>query len=693
MDRSALHGQMTSEIDLRGVPHSAHDLGNHNFLTGKLGKLIPTRVDEIYPGDRIKGAVKIVANFEPLAAPIMSSMVCKQETFYIPYSILWRNSHKFFTGKQGFEGDMPSISPVAIFNAYVNFGLVPSFSSIINAISEFVEYSRASSPSISDVLVSHEVIRNIFDSLVSSIDTFGNRYGVVDLLYPVRQRYYDLIHSVDGIDKYYAIIAGAVEQLNPNVTLDMLRDYIQPIIETLIFAFEYFFGLSSLCDYVGWPTFDSWRTYFNTILDYFTVDSVNDPNEPIDYSLIFSRISLNFMPFRAYYVVWYWNYRDQLLETSAIDPETDEFMSDVVSDIQAVLCTLLRVRCWYKDLFTTALTNTGSANLVVPSIVPNDDSAIEVIYYDKEGNKLSNTSDASDAINAGATICRISFSNYEYDVPVNYLSTAMRNSAGGGNAGYPLTGFSIDVFDRIRRLRTFLQKKLVNGYEYDDVIWASFLVKLSNVRMRIPELLSRGRDEVAINTLVNNTTTAEQAAGDKTAVAWSQGSSSGINYFAEEHGLLIHLMTILPIQSYTGGMSRLYLKKSPFDFMWPEFATLGMDAIYNCELSAPRGSESRFGLTDSHALQVFGYQGRYYDLKSKIDEEHGRLRSDLNFLTFSREFNNIELPKLNYIFVHCWPRTDMFVVDDGSEDLFRADISHEFDFERRLPAASEYIGY
>ena len=111
-----------------------------------------------------------------------------------------------------------------------------------------------------------------------------------------------------------------------------------------------------------------------------------------------------------------------------------------------------------------------------------------------------------------------------------------------------------------------------------------------------------------------------------------------------------------------------------------------MDAIYNTELASV-GTR----LTDEQGMMVFGYQGRYYDLKSRMDEEHGRLLTDLNYLTFSREWDKDNPPKLNYIFVHCWPRLDGFVIDSPLEDLFRYDCYNAHAWERRLPVPSEIV--
>lgn len=714
MDRLSTKGQMVDQIDLRNVPHSGFDRSNHNYGTGRLGAIIPTRLDEVYPGDRIKGRPEVVANFEPLVAPLMGSMVLKQESFFIPYIQLWRHAWKFFTGKNGFAEQMPSISPYDIWDCYVThlhdnvfidigahiqFDGSP-FADVISGLNAF--YSAISGGDGSETysqVDGYTILERIVTiSLPSLYGTFVGLYDsrkMLDLVLPAYEIFNRFAKSeyLKEVSKVFE--DNTVSDANKDLKVKTLFEFALALAGLFEEYFNFFHGPSSLFDYLGWPLplykdpkyeYTVRGVTTHNVFEYvvfWNIVTLGSKTMRVELDKLFSKVPLSFMPFKAYYLVWYWNYRDQLLETGILDPDEDEFLGSSITENVILYCTLMRQRCWFKDAFTTALTNTGDGNLLVPTGTVDDDSNLYE-YYDIDG-QLINTKDAAAAVKAGAAVCKIQSGNIMYNVPMNYLTSAAQ--ATGSTLSSESQYLSLDLFDRIKRLRSFVQKRLILGYEVDDVVYSSFMVKMSNVRMHVPELLGQGRDAVQINTVVNNTSTTEQVAGDRTALAYAHGIQKEMNYFSEDWGLTLSFMTIMPIQSYAGSMQRLYLKRDPLDFMWPEFATMGMDAVYNCELAA-LGSR----LTDEEGLRVFGYQGRYFDLKFRQDEEHGRLLTDLNYLTFSREWTHDNPPKLNYVFVHCWPRLDGFVIDNPLTDVFRYDCYNAHAWERRLPVPSEYVG-
>ena len=405
MDRLSSKGSMIDQIDLGNAPRSGFDRSFHNYLSGKLGKIIPTRCEEVLPGDRIKGNTHIVANFEPLVAPILGTMVLKQETFYVPQSQLWKNAHNFFTGKKGFEGKIPSVSQKQLFSGIDFYSWRDSHGNV---------HSTRVFPLNADILENIDDVGNLtpWAEVASVSDIQGYVSVVYNSLFSVREALYDWSVNEKVYDLvsplFYIIDNFKVGKDNNNVyyfgygslTVDQQKEYFEQFI---IDCYNFWFGPSSLCDYLGVGIYNM----DERVHAFFANLNYPSPDPEVTYSLplveYFSDIPFSWLPFRGSYVIWYWNYRDQLLEADAFDAE-DFADTDVISGREIPLLLLLRVRCWFKDTFTTALTNTGNGNVLIPSIASlYSNSADEMTVHQFEQN-LTQTTDAQAAINSGASV-------------------------------------------------------------------------------------------------------------------------------------------------------------------------------------------------------------------------------------------------------------------------------------------------
>ena len=57
-------------------------------------------------------------------------------------------------------------------------------------------------------------------------------------------------------------------------------------------------------------------------------------------------------------------------------------------------------------------------------------------------------------------------------------------------------------------------------------------------------------------------------------------------YRATEHGLIMGILTIMPRSMYQQGHDRQWLRRSRYDFYFPEFANLSEQAITKAEIYA-----------------------------------------------------------------------------------------------------------
>lgn len=745
MDALKSKGQMYDQINLGGVDKSGFDLTFYNKGTGKIGQLIPTRCTEVLPGDKFTGKSSASVQFEPLAVPILANMNVRQEHFFVPTRILWNKWESFITG--GKNMDDTSVIPTFTLNTVLDAvnkvvcqatPAPPSNRSIL--WTTFVKGKSNTTTPVQGYYVYTSADVNDFNRIAAVNDKIkvrGDMYGITDLLRPMNSAVENLLNVINATPKQEYVDAASstgnrhgiratavlkekpftvgdyVNGMNPAnllikesdvpVAIGMDQMEIDPAVlvslcsvaginssDVYMFSPEYvsilramydiynmWLGTSSYLDYMNAPRvkFVDWLyAAYQTYIEHFKTDS-SFTFELVQGSL--SKLAINALPFRALYDVWYNYYRDQLLETSAKEPST----SDTITNDELCLLLVPRQRCWRKDVFTTALANTGTGSMVVPTSVVMDRSTESTYSY----NKLASNSVGT----ASAELEKLNVNGFKLidgtkiEFPTRYLEGLSKTDTVLSDDGFSQNGFSLDMLNRAQRMQKWLMKNLIYGNRIQDSLYTHFGVKSSDARLDLPEYVAGSSSMVRLDTIVNNTTVDNTVAGDKAANAYGFDDGSTIDKFCEEHGFLISYFTIMPECTYSYSSSRLFSKLDKFDYAWPEFAQIGMDAVYNSELMCPAVSEQ-----DALAQTVFGYQGRYYDYKSKQDEEHGELQTTQNMYTFSREFSPYKKdsrPKLNYEFVHCWPTLDMFVVEDKNSDYFRYDIEHSLGVSRVLP--------
>ena len=102
-------------------------------------------------------------------------------------------------------------------------------------------------------------------------------------------------------------------------------------------------------------------------------------------------------------------------------------------------------------------------------------------------------------------------------------------------------------------------------------------------------------------------------------------------YHAQEFGLVIGIMSIMPRSAYSQGIDKQWLRKTKYDFYFPEFANLSEQAILNAEICATG--------TASHNQDIFGYQGRYDEMRTKNSQIVSGMRTTFDYWHLGRQFN------------------------------------------------------
>ena len=156
------------------------------------------------------------------------------------------------------------------------------------------------------------------------------------------------------------------------------------------------------------------------------------------------------------------------------------------------------------------------------------------------------------------------------------------------------TGFSLHALEAAQRAQKWLQKALYFGNRISDFYYLRFGVRFLDARLRLPELLTSSRELVKLDVIMNNTNITTEAngevfqsvAGDRAAYASAYDNGNSFDRFCEEHGVIMSFLTIMPQVTYAYGINRDYSRLDQFDFAFNDFATLGMDAVYDTEITS-----------------------------------------------------------------------------------------------------------
>lgn len=165
-------------------------------------------------------------------------------------------------------------------------------------------------------------------------------------------------------------------------------------------------------------------------------------------------------------------------------------------------------------------------------------------------------------------------------------------------------------------------------------------------------------------TLQTSETSANSPQGNLAGHGISVGQTFAGKYLCKEFGIIMTLLSIMPRTTYTQGIEKSWLRETPFDFPFPEFANLSERAIVRAELFANG--------TANDNNTVFGFTGMYDELRQRRSTIHGQMRSVFDYWHISRYFS--EAPELNEDFIKCVPdprpwavqNTDQFIVNVGN---------------------------
>lgn len=168
-------------------------------------------------------------------------------------------------------------------------------------------------------------------------------------------------------------------------------------------------------------------------------------------------------------------------------------------------------------------------------------------------------------------------------------------------------------------IQHILEADARGGTRYTELLSHEFGVTSPDSRLQRSEYLGGTRVPININQVIQQSSTTDVSPqGNTAAYSMTTLRNKMCNYSAVEHGYIVMLGCIRVDHSYQQGLSRMWTRKTRFDFYHPMLANLGEMAVLNKEIYCQGTDEDD---------QVFGYQEAWADYRYHPNIVTGEMRS------------------------------------------------------------------
>lgn len=358
-------------------------------------------------------------------------------------------------------------------------------------------------------------------------------------------------------------------------------------------------------------------------------------------------------PFAAYYKIYDDYYRDQNLQDEVLGQNLDSLgrniieLSDVGLNSRGSVNTSLLTRSWQHDYFTSALPFAQKGPAV--DIPISSDSSYATIYRNPN-TAADGTLQGWETTGSDTPTSQMAYVENQ-QVPTNVVPT--------NHLYADIDSISTGTINDLRlalRLQEFFEKAARGGTRYIEQLKVHFNVNSSDKRLQRAEFIGGSKAPVIISEVLQTSESSETPQANMAGHGISGTSGKTVSYYAEEHGYIIGIMSVMPLTAYQQGIPRHFSRTSWEDYAWPTFAHLGEQEIKNKELMFTNDPDYDNG--------TFGYIPRYSEYRYTNNRVAAAFRSTLAFWHLGRIFDPQNPPSLNSDFIECDPRTDIYAVED-----------------------------
>lgn len=708
------------------------DLSFQNHLTMKFGTLYPVFCKEVVPGDSFRIESAFGLKFMPLVFPVQSGMRATMHFFYCRNKNLWKNWENFVSNLE--EHTHPYIKQNKEFfktGSLADYLDIPT--TVISSCGQFLQIPVPTDRHPESISVDSfsEHYNAVFHPLTGTIGSFAQN-GL-----PYSRRRFSLVinnfaHDVNDNIKFYYTGTALPSPLKVTEDSYLFRVYgkIEGDIEVYFFAggtniessdllthvkcsivhdsdADIYFLRPANLDFLSevnnaissgdsvYPvfgvsftdhdhTFADWLTTGATVVtkdNYYFGDvvfvscDVTIPHDISDSSNVFAPASgqpsvrLNALPFRAYQSIYNCYYRNWQNQPYLIGgtPVFNRY-NDTLEDGEDTTDYHLYQRNYELDFLTSALPSPmqGNAPLVGMSSLGN------ITIEDEDGITTAHATLADD----GHTITGV-----EVTSPIAGRAHALTL------AEIASAGMSINDFRNTNALTHWLETNIRKGYRYLDFIAGHFGKSPKYNELDLPEFIGGYSRDVQVNTILNQTASpdADPLGSFAGTANCFGGSKHSINHYCDDYGWIVGILCVVPTPAYSQLLPKHFIKNSPLDYYFPEFAQLGMQSVTYEEVCPTQAFSDWLADHDKALTDTFGYQRPNYDMISYTDQVHGDFRLSLRNFLINRLFANRPVLGDDFLQINPDEVNDIFQVTTPENDVIAGQIVFRVHAKRPVP--------
>lgn len=505
----------------------------------------------------------------------------------------------------------------------------------------------------------------------------GNFFKQVPVKSPKRNMF-DLSHEVKMSGKFgnlYPILCKEVlpgdTWINDSTVMMRFAPMLAPIMHRLDVT-VHFFAVPNrlLCPDKTWENFITGGQDgdFQPVLPYYPVNQIVGEDAALcqkgslwDYfglpvlegavPAVVSAERISALPFRAYAKIWSDYYRDPNFDDEIIfEPqEGNVFLNDFQNGILS-----MRQRGFEKDMYTSALPF-AQRGLEVLMPISGTATAGDITYYaNSRVRDIDGTFPSPDTYIGNTTSGNMTVGKNT----ANPASGALGRIENIASVEFSQSATSINDFRRAIAIQGWLENNARGGARYTEQILHHFAVRVPDYRLQRAEYLGGGKQPVTISEVLSTTQNADASIGEMAGHGISVGRSNRFKYYAQEHMIIVGIMSVMPRTAYQQGIDRMWTRQDKFDYAWHELAHIGEQELLSKELFYSFDADAT---ADNNA--TFGYIPRYSEYKFQNDRVAGDFRDTLGFWHLGRKFTS--RPSLDALF------TTMYENGETGEETFR----------------------